>query len=110
MKPFDGEMKNVYPKEVENLLLAHPDVVDACVVPVEHGVKGMVPVALVMLRAEGAATPEALKAWTLERGPAYAHPRVIEIVDAIPLNGAGKNDRAAVARDMRARHAPLGAA
>jgi long-chain acyl-CoA synthetase len=102
--------ENVYPKEVENLLLAHPDVVDACVVPVEHSVKGMVPVALVMLRAEGAATPDALKAWTLERGPAYAHPRVIEIVEAIPLNGAGKNDRAAVAREMRARYAPLGAA
>jgi acyl-CoA synthetase (AMP-forming)/AMP-acid ligase II len=84
-------------------------VVDACVVPVEHRVKGMVPVALVMLRAPGAVTPEALKAWTLEHGPAYAHPRVVEIVDAIPLNGAGKNDRKIVAHDLSARHAPLGA-
>lgn len=101
--------ENVYPKEVEDLLLHHPAVVDACVVPVEHKVKGMVPAALVMLRAPDAATPDEIRRWTLERGPAYAHPRIVEIVDAIPLNGAGKNDRAVVAQQMAARHAPLGA-
>jgi long-chain acyl-CoA synthetase len=102
--------ENVYPKEVEDLLLAHPDVVDACVVPIEHKLKGMVPGALVMLRAADATHPEALRKWTLDRGPAYAHPRIIEIVEAIPLNGAGKNDRKAVARRMAARYAPLGVA
>lgn len=107
---FNCGGENVYPKEVEDLLLGHPDVVDACVVPVEHTVKGMAPVALVMLRAPDAATPESLTRWTLEKGPAYAHPRIIEIVDKIPANGAGKNDRTAVARDMNARYAPLGSA
>jgi len=32
--------ENVYPKEVENLLFAHPDVVNAVVAPVPHAVKG----------------------------------------------------------------------
>lgn len=104
---FTSGGENVYPKEVEDLLLAHDAVVDACVVPVPHAVKGEVPVALVMLTAPDAATPETLKAHTLEHGPAYAHPREILVVDAIPLNGAGKNDRTVVARQMRERFAAL---
>ncbi len=105
---FNSGGENIYPKEVEDLLLSHPEVVDACVVPVAHAVKGEVPVALVMLRAADAATPEALKAFTLENGPAYAHPRRIEIVEAIPLNGAGKNDRVLVARQVKERYGLLG--
>ena len=33
--------ENVYPKEVENLLFGHPDVVNAVVTPVPHQVKGL---------------------------------------------------------------------
>ncbi len=104
---FNCGGENVYPKEVENLLLAHPAVADACVVPVPHAVKGEVPVALVMAKAPDAVTADELKAYTLEHGPAYAHPRRIDLVDAIPLNGAGKNDRVAVTALMRERHADL---
>ena len=100
---FNCGGENVYPKEVENLLLAHPAVVDACVVPISHAIKGAVPAALVMLTKPGAGEAEALKQHCLENGPAYAHPRQIVIVDAIPLNGAGKNDRAVVERDLEAR-------
>ena len=42
--------ENVYPKEVENLLFAHPDVVNAVVAPVPHPVKGFVPAAMVIAR------------------------------------------------------------
>ncbi len=105
---FNSGGENIYPKEVEDLLLSHPDVVDACVVPVAHAIKGEVPVALVMLRASGATTPESLKDFTLQNGPAYAHPRRIEIVEAIPLNGAGKNDRVLVARQLAERYGLLG--
>ena len=102
---FNCGGENVYPKEVENLLLSHPAVADACVVPVPHAIKGEVPVAMVM--ATGAVTEGELKAYTLAHGPAYAHPRRIDLVDAIPLNGAGKNDRVAVTALMRERHADL---
>lgn len=105
---FNSGGENVYPKEVEDLLLSHPEVVDACVVPVDHAVKGQVPVALVMLRRPEAATPEALRAYTLEKGPGYAHPRKIEVVETIPLNGAGKNDRVLVEKRMRERYGVLG--
>ena len=42
--------ENVYPKEVENLLFAHPDVANAVVAPVPHPVKGFVPAAMVIPR------------------------------------------------------------
>ena len=101
---FNSGGENIYPKEVENLLLSHPAVVDACVVPVAHAIKGSVPVALVMKTGEPDVTEGDLKTYCLENGPAYAHPRVIEFTDCIPLNGAGKNDRSLVSRMMGERH------
>jgi long-chain acyl-CoA synthetase len=88
--------ENVYPKEVENLLFAHPDVVNAVVAPVPHPVKGFVPAAMLIARAGAAVTAEHLKAYCLDNGPAYSHPRFIDIVPALPLNGAGKIDRSLV--------------
>ena len=94
---FNSGGENIYPKEVEDLLLAHPDVLDAAVVPVPHAVKGEVPAAMVALASGSSATGTDLKTFTLERGPAYAHPRRVVIVDALPLTGVGKVDRARVA-------------
>ena len=85
--------ENIYPREVESLLLGHPDVTDACVQPIVHAVKGFVPTAMVVLRPAATIGAEALKAYALANGPAYAHPRRVLIVAAIPLNAAGKPDR-----------------
>ncbi len=105
---FNSGGENIYPKEVENLLLSHPQVVDACVVPVSHAVKGEVPVALVMVTGNGQVTEDDLKSYCLENGPPYAHPRRVDIIDQIPLNGAGKNDRNVVADMLAERHGTLG--
>ncbi len=99
--------ENVYPKEVENLLFGHPDVADAVVAPVPHAVKGFVPAAMVILRADATITPAGLKAYCIERGPLYSHPRHIAVVPALPQNGAGKIDRVAVQRELRAQAAGL---
>ena len=88
--------ENIYPKEVEDLLLGHPDVADAAVVAVAHEVKGQVPVALVVRHGDGAADEAALKRHCLAHGPVYAHPRRVFFVDEIPLGGSGKVDAAAL--------------
>jgi long-chain acyl-CoA synthetase len=86
--------ENVYPKEVEELLLRHPAVADAAVVGASHPLRGQVPVAFVVRR--GPATAAELTAFFHEVGPHYAYPRAIEFVDALPLAGTGKPDRAAL--------------
>ena len=88
--------ENINPKEVELLLVQHPAVVDAVVAPVPHALKDLAPAALVTLHPDREADEAALKAFTLEHGPAYAHPRHIFAVDALPLGGTGKIDRRAV--------------
>jgi long-chain acyl-CoA synthetase len=98
--------ENIYPKEVENILFAHPAVKDACVVPVEHPVKGFVPCAMVAVHGGAKATAEDIKAFALENGPAYAHPRTVQIVASLPLTGAGKVDRRAVREMMRSQTVP----
>lgn len=99
--------ENVYPKEVENILLAHPQVVDACVVPAAHQVKGEAPIAWVVLRAPASATEDELKRFFLARGPAYAHPRRVFFIDRLPVSGTNKVDRRGL-QDETARRIPDG--
>jgi long-chain acyl-CoA synthetase len=102
--------ENVYPKEVENILFAHPDVANAVVAPVAHPVKGFVPAAMVVARAGTAVTAEELKRHCLEKGPAYSHPRFVAVVAALPLNGAGKIDRGVVQARLGAAYGAASAA
>ncbi|MBK17240.1 MAG: hypothetical protein CMM52_00165 [Rhodospirillaceae bacterium] len=87
--------ENIYPKEVELLLVQHPDIIDAVVMPIAHEVKGLAPAALVTVKSGSNSTEDKIKAFTLEHGAAYAHPRRVIIVDALPVGGTGKVDRPA---------------
>jgi long-chain acyl-CoA synthetase len=98
--------ENVYPKEVEDLLLRHPNLRDAAVVAAPQGVKGEVPVAFVVERNPGRTTEEELKRFCLERGAPYAHPRWVVFLPALPLGGTGKLDRNALKARAGAR--PVG--
>ena len=92
--------ENVYPLEVESVLRSHPDVLDVAVVPLTHAVKGQVPGAMVVLRPGASGDETAMRAFYLERGPAYAHPRHIVFVDRLPLTGVGKIDRKTVTQSL----------
>jgi acyl-CoA synthetase (AMP-forming)/AMP-acid ligase II len=96
--------ENVYPKEVEAILLAHPDVRDVCVVGAPHPVKGAAPVAWIVADNAGL-TEDDVKRFFLSRGPAYAHPRRVFFVDTLPVTGTNKLDR----QRLRADAAALGA-
>jgi long-chain acyl-CoA synthetase len=85
-------------------------VVNAVVAPVPHPVKGFVPAAMVIAREGAAVTAQDLKAYCLDKGPAYSHPRFIDIVAALPLNGAGKIDRNAVQATLSAAYVATGGA
>jgi long-chain acyl-CoA synthetase len=93
--------ENVYPKEVEQLLLRHEAVRDVAVVGAPHPVRGGVPIAFVVLADAAAVTHAELTEFFHTVGPHYAYPRVIEFIEALPLTGPGKVDR--VALEARAR-------
>jgi acyl-coenzyme A synthetase/AMP-(fatty) acid ligase len=52
-------------------------------------------------------TADDLKRHCLDKGPAFAHPRFVDIVPALPLNGAGKIDRGIVQARLNAAYAAL---
>ena len=88
--------ENIYPGEVEALLERHPEILQAAVVPVDHELKGQVPVAFVVPRPGARVTEQQVKDWALAHGPAYQHPRQVAIVTELPLAGTNKIDRAAL--------------
>jgi len=87
--------ENIYPREVEAMLEAHPAIAQAVVVPVPDEMKGHKPVAFVMLRdAAGAPVSEDdVRRFALANAPAYAHPRRVWFLDELPLAGTNKIDR-----------------
>jgi acyl-CoA synthetase (AMP-forming)/AMP-acid ligase II len=88
--------ENIFPGEVEKMLETHPDVIQACVVPVPDDIKGTKPVAFVVARQGSDLRESALKEYALKNAPAYQHPRSIWFVDSLPLASTNKVDRNAL--------------
>lgn len=86
--------ENIFPGEVERMLEGHPDVMQACVVPIDDQLKGKKPVAFVRLAPGAKIDVGGLKAFALENGAAYQHPRSIWFIDEFPLASTNKIDRA----------------
>jgi long-chain acyl-CoA synthetase len=91
---------NVYPRDVEDVMLAHPDVVACAVVGRPDTTYGEEVVAFVQLRPGAAATVEELVAHAREHLSATKYPREVRILDAVPLTSVGKTDRKAVRRTL----------
>ncbi|WP_406865142.1 long-chain fatty acid--CoA ligase [Streptomyces sp. HUAS MG47] len=81
---------NVYPREIEEVLLTHPAVSLAAVIGVPHSTHGEEVKAMVVLKNGAAATGEELVAWSREQMAAYKYPRIVETVDALPMTATGK--------------------
>jgi long-chain acyl-CoA synthetase len=81
---------NVYPREVEEVLLTHPDVSLVAVIGVPHESHGE-EIKAVVIRKDGATvTEDELVAWGKEQMAAYKYPRIVEFVDALPMTATGK--------------------
>ena len=82
--------ENIYPKEIEEFLLTHPDVQDVQVVGVPDKRYGEEAVACIVLHEGSSTTEEEIRAYCIERLARHKVPRYIEFVDAFPMNAAGK--------------------
>ncbi|GGD18312.1 acid--CoA ligase [Aquisalinus flavus] len=82
--------ENVYPKEVENVLCAHPGIADAAVIGVPDEKWGEVGKAFIQ-PVEGSKTDQtAFRDWCRQNLAAYKVPRYFTIVDDFPRTAAGK--------------------
>ena len=81
---------NIYPREVEEVLLTAPGVAEAAVVGQPDAEWGEVVVAFVVARDGAEVTPEALDAHCLAHIARFKRPKRYEMVDALPKNNYGK--------------------
>jgi len=90
--------ENIYPAEVENALMGHPDVADVAVIGVPSERWGETPKAMVVRRAGSEATAEEIIAFCRERLARYKCPTSVDFVEALPRNPSGK----ILKKDLRA--------
>lgn len=80
---------NVYPNEIEEVLMHHPDVLEVGVIGVPHKNSGETPKAFVV-RKQHTVTEQELLAFAKTHLTGYKRPRVIEFVDSLPKSPVGK--------------------
>ncbi|NRB48730.1 MAG: long-chain fatty acid--CoA ligase [Saprospiraceae bacterium] len=81
---------NVYPREVEEVMMQHDAISLVAVIGVPDEQFGEEVKACVVLKEGASATPEEIIAWTKEHIAAYKYPRVVELMDALPMTATGK--------------------
>jgi acyl-CoA synthetase (AMP-forming)/AMP-acid ligase II len=81
---------NIYPREIEEVLLRHPDLVEVSVVGRPHPEWGEEVVAFIVPRPGADITPEALNRLCLDHIARFKRPRHYRFLDALPKNNYGK--------------------
>lgn len=81
---------NVYPRELEEVLISHPEVSLVAVVGVPHESHGEEIKAFVVRQRDSTLTEQDLISWCKERLANYKYPRLVEFVDSLPMTATGK--------------------
>jgi len=98
----------VAPAELEAVLLRHPAVADAAVIPSRDERAGEVPKAVVVLTEGETVTAEDLMAFVAARVAPYKKVRLVEFVNQIPKSASGKILRRVLVERERSRASSLG--
>jgi acyl-CoA synthetase (AMP-forming)/AMP-acid ligase II len=93
---------NAYPAEIENLLLRHPEIKQAAVIAIADARLGEVGVAFVVPRQGASFTGNDVIQWSRGHMANYKVPRMVELVDELPLNATGKVMKDVLRQQVRA--------
>lgn len=94
---------NVYPREIEEKILAHPDVSETAIVGVPDPVWGEVGIAVCVARAGATLDPLALKDWLDGKVSRYKLPKKIVIWEALPKSAYGKITKKMIREELERR-------
>lgn len=97
---------NVYPREVEEVLLQHPGVLEAAVIGVPDPTRGEVPTAFVVRRPGRSPTAPELIEFVRDRIAHFKAPRSVEFRDSLPKSGVQKVLRRSLRESASAGLAP----
>ncbi len=84
---------NIYPAEIENILLRHPSVFKAAVIGQEETDSGQIPVAFVAVKTQEEGLENSLRGLCNNHLATYKIPRRFICVDDLPMNSTGKVDK-----------------
>jgi fatty-acyl-CoA synthase len=90
--------ENVYPKEVEEVLLTHPAIADAAIAGVRNAAWGEAVKAFIVTTAEHKLKPSEVADWCRGKIAGYKRPRYVEFTDVIPRDPLGKIQRTALSQ------------
>ena len=98
---------NVYPREVEEVLYEHPDIIEVAVLGIPDDHYGEEVAAVMALRAGASFDAQEMRAWAKERLSAYKVPRVFSVVDELPKGPTGKILKRAIDKDELSSGRPV---
>jgi len=81
---------NIYPVELDNVLMAHSKILEACTVGIPHEYRGETVKAFVVVKEGQTLTEEEVTAYCKEKLAAYKVPKMIEFMDDLPKTAVGK--------------------
>lgn len=99
--------ENVYPAEVERVLVEYPGVTDAAVVGAPDPKWGEIVVAVLVVSTDTDPTLEEIREFTSERLARYKLPKELLVLDSLPRNGSGKLDKVSLRKLAADGHGSL---
>jgi fatty-acyl-CoA synthase len=94
---------NVYPREIEEKVLKHPDIAEVAIVGVPDRMWGEVGVAVCVLRSGASADEGALLSWLEGQVPRYKMPKRVFFWDELPKSGYGKITKKTIRAELDSR-------
>ncbi len=96
---------NIYPREVEEVLSEHPDVLEVAVAGIPDPRRGETVKAWVVLKPNAALTEKELINWSKEGLAKYKYPRMIDFIDELPKSTVGKVLKRELVREYKEQQA-----